>query len=151
MISPTIQIVRADNQDAQQCIKLSQQSRPTRRPGNEKLWAKHMEECIQNHRAVVAKDGKTIIGFAIWWLLRNKIHLQDIFVTEPYRRVWIGQKLFNEIQNIAESQWYKEIISDCDIDNQISIQFHKKNGFIQTGTIHWHRDSIDSYTFVKKL
>gem|GEM_PF-5246680 len=37
MISPTIQIVRADNQDAQQCIKLSQQSRPTRRPGNEKL------------------------------------------------------------------------------------------------------------------
>lgn len=151
MISPTIIIARANNQDAQQCVNLSQQSRPTRRPGNEELWAKHIQECVQNGRAVLAKDNETIVGFAIRWLLRNKVHLQDIFVINAYRRLWIGQKLFDEIQNIAKSQWYKEIISDCDIDNEVSIKFHKKNGFTQTGTIQWHRDWIDSYTFAKKL
>lgn len=151
MSSPIIKIVKADNQDIQRCIELSQQSRPTRRPGNEKLWAKHMEECVQNHRALIAKDNEDTIGFAVRWILRNKIHLQDIFVVDTYRRLWIGQKLFDEIQNIAKGQWYKEIISDCDIDNEVSIQFHKKNGFTLTGTIQWHRDWIDSYTFIKKL
>lgn len=146
-----VKIKTAKKKDGDICVNLSKESRPTRRIDNELLWSKHIQECIKNKRGIIATQDKNIIGFAIRGQVRNKIHLQDIFVKEDFRRAWIGQKIFNKIEKIAQKQWFKEIISDCDIDNQTSINFHKKNGFTQTWVIKNHRDWIDSYTFVKNI
>lgn len=146
-----IQIKRAKKKDGNICINLSKESRPTRRENNQYLGTKHIQECIKNKRAIIVIQDKDIIGFAIRGQLRNKIHLQDIFIKKEFRRAGIGQKIFKKIEKIGQKQWFEEIISDCDIDNQTSINFHKKNWFTQTWVIKNHRDWIDSYTFAKRI
>lgn len=145
-----IKIRKATRKDTDACISLCKTSRSIRRPKHD-LWEKHIQQCIKNNRCLVVTHEKEAIWFVVRWQLRDKIHLQDMFIQENYRRMWIWQKMINKVIQIAKKAWYEEIISDCDIDNYTSINFHKKNWFQKTWRIKWHREWVDSYTFAKKI
>jgi ribosomal protein S18 acetylase RimI-like enzyme len=99
---------------------------------------------------VVIKDDETI-GFLVWWKLWNKIHIQDIFIKEQYRKDWIATQLMQKVIEIGKKQWFKEIVSDCDTSNALAIKFHLNCGFIKNGLIKKNWDNEDSYTFVMKI
>lgn len=141
----------ANKKDEIDCINLSKISWPNWWSKNEKLGKEHIRICIKEKRCLVAlKDGETI-GFLVWGDLWNKIHLQDIFVKERYRRKGIGTKLINQTIKISKNRGFREIVSDCDTNNKISVAFHLSSNFKKCGFIKKNWDNDDSYVFSKSL
>jgi L-amino acid N-acyltransferase YncA len=137
--------------DIDSCVKLSEASWPEWWAGNYDLGEKHIRECVQAGRCLVAEDGEKVVAFIVWGTLWNKVHLQDIFVVDGLRGSGIGTSLVQEVEKIARSQGFKEIVSDCDTINRESIDFHIANGFEVSGLIEKNWDDDDSVTFSKKI
>jgi len=76
----------ADNKNATDCIKLSKASWLNRRKENNKLGERHIKDCIKGKRCLITIQNNEIIAFLVWGTLWNKIHIQDIFVKEKYRK-----------------------------------------------------------------
>ena len=68
----------------------------------------------------------------------NKVaYLEGLYVLPEYRRQKIGSKLLDHFKLWAKNKGCKEMASDIEIENDISLQFHKKNGFeVVETTIH---------------
>ena len=72
----------------------------------------------------------------------NKVaYLEGLYVLPEYRNKKIATKLFNYFNNWAKKKGCKEMASDIKLENQISLQFHKKLGFeVAETTIHFKKD-----------
>ncbi len=141
----------ANEGDTIACINLSRASWPSWWHKNEMLGKRHIESCVKGKRCLVAVADNKIIAYVVWGDLWNKIHLQDIFVKEGYRKTGVGTKLIEQIIKIAKKRGFKEIMSDCDVSNKMSIAFHLKIGFKKCGIIKKNWDNEDSYVFSKKI
>ncbi len=141
----------ADKKDTIACINLSKASWPSWWRENEILGKRHISNCVRGKRCLVAIINNNIIAYAVWGDLWNKIHLQDIFVKEGYRKTGVGTKLIEQIIKIARKRGFKEIMSDCDVSNKMSIAFHLKIGFKKCGIIKNNWDNEDSYVFSRKI
>ena len=149
MESPIYKIKMANKKDADGCIYLSKCS--TWWADNEVLGERHIKKCVEQERCLVVVANDHIIGFLMWGELWNKIHLEDIFIQQEYRRLGIASQLIKEISKIAKERGFLEIMSDCDISNKQSIHLHLKNGFEECGYIKNNWDNEDSYVFSKKI
>jgi ribosomal protein S18 acetylase RimI-like enzyme len=107
----------ADNKNTADCINLSKTSWPKWWKNNEILGKRHIKDCIQGKRCLIVKRDDAIIAFIVRGLLRNKIHIQDIFVQEEYRKDGIATELIQKVIKIAQKQGFKEIMSDTDVSN----------------------------------
>ena len=141
----------AQKKDTISCINLSKASWPQWWSKNEKWGKKHIINCIKEKQCFVVILNHEIIGYLIFGTLYNKIHLQDIFVKEGYRREGIATKLLYTVERFAQRRDFKEIMSDCDISNKKSISFHLHNGFKKCGYIKQNWDDEDSYVFSKQI
>lgn len=56
-------------------------------------------------------------------------YLEGIFVKENYRNKGIAHLLVKECEKWARENNCKEFASDCELENEISYNFHLKNGF----------------------
>jgi ribosomal protein S18 acetylase RimI-like enzyme len=144
-------ITIANNKNMADCINLSKASWPQWRSNNEKLGKKHIKDCIKGKRCLVVIQNKEIIAFLVWGTLWNKIHIQDVFVKEKYRKNAIATELMQRVIKIGKKQGFKEIISDADVSNKPAINFHMKCGFQKSGLIKNNWDNEDSYTFSMKI
>ena len=72
----------------------------------------------------------------------NKVaYLEGVYVLPEYRRKGIASKLIEHFKAWAKSIGCKEMASDIEVDNDISLQFHKKCGFEVVETIiHMKKD-----------
>ena len=72
----------------------------------------------------------------------NKVaYLEGVYVLPEYRRKGIASKLVEHFKTWAKSIRCKEMASDIEVDNGISLQFHKKCGFeVVETTIHMKKD-----------
>ena len=62
-------------------------------------------------------------------------YLEGIFVMESYRNRGYAKELLNECEMWAKDKGCKEFASDCEIDNDISFQFHKAMNFTEANRI----------------
>ncbi|MFA5542521.1 MAG: aminoglycoside 6'-N-acetyltransferase [Bacilli bacterium] len=62
-------------------------------------------------------------------------YIEGIFVLKNYRKQFVGLRLFNAACNWAKEHGAKEIASDCELDNEDSILFHKRIGFEEVNRI----------------
>lgn len=60
---------------------------------------------------------------------RPVVFLEGIWVDPDYQRHGIGEKLVKKLEDWARDQGFREIGSDCEIDNTQSQNAHKKWGF----------------------
>jgi aminoglycoside 6'-N-acetyltransferase I len=56
-------------------------------------------------------------------------YLEGVFVEAAYRRQGIARELVKVCQKFAKEQGCTEFASDCELDNEDSLQFHLKMGF----------------------
>lgn len=72
----------------------------------------------------------------------NKVaYLEGVYVLPEYRRKGIATKLIEHFKTWAKSIGCKEMASDIEVDNDVSLQFHKKCGFeVVETTIHMKKD-----------
>lgn len=54
--------------------------------------------------------------------------LWDIRVSDKYKHMGIGQKLFNQGIKVAKSDGYKQMIIECQNNNVTACRFYKKQG-----------------------
>ena len=94
--------------------------------------------------AFLAIDNDEYIAFA-YLSLRNDFvegatsypiaYLEGIYVKESYRKTGIASKLIHRSEQWAKENGSSQLASDVEIDNEQSIQFHKKSGFMEENRI----------------
>ncbi len=62
-------------------------------------------------------------------------YLEGIYVKESYRKTGIASKLIQQSEQWAEQSGSSQLASDVEINNEQSIQFHKKSGFMEENRI----------------
>ena len=85
-----------------------------------------------------------IVGFAQCGLRHDYVegtnsspvgYLEGIFVQEEYRKQGFAKQLLNYCEKWAKEKGCSEFASDCELDNEISRQFHKNLGFDEANRI----------------
>ncbi|MEO9887224.1 MAG: aminoglycoside 6'-N-acetyltransferase [Balneola sp.] len=56
-------------------------------------------------------------------------YLEGIYVKESYRKTGIASKLIQQSEQWAEQSGSSQLASDVELNNEQSIQFHKRSGF----------------------
>lgn len=62
-------------------------------------------------------------------------YIEGIFVEETYRRNGFSKLLVAEVEKWAKAKGYKELASDCELENESSIAFHKGLEFAEANRI----------------
>lgn len=118
------------------------------------LWPHHsstelrsgIEQLIASGDALFLLDFEQEIpvGFAYCQLRNDYVegtqggpvgYLEGIFVREKFRKTGIASRLLTECEAWARKKNCKEFASDCELDNTVSFEFHKKVGFNEANRI----------------
>lgn len=98
------------------------------------------ESLINSPNAVIflSYKGDEVVGFAQCQLRFDYVegtqsspvgYLEGIYISEQFRRQGYAKELVNFCQDWAKKQGAVEFASDCELDNTLSIMFHKNLGF----------------------
>lgn len=79
----------------------------------------------------VAEDGNKIVGISLYYYKYSTwkgkcLFLEDIIVTESYRRYGLGSKLFNEVALVAKQQQVRRMEWQVLEWNEPALNFYKK-------------------------
>lgn len=105
-----------------------------------------MREFLQNDNVqlFICCDGYTPVGFAQCQLRRDYVegtssspvgYLEGIFIQNEFRRKGFAKELLSACEDWAKSTGCTEFASDCEIDNETSIAFHKSMLFEEANRI----------------
>lgn len=138
-----IQFIKATSNDAKTIASLAV-----------RMWTSHtIEELTEEFLSVVNNDSSVvyllsiennIVGFAQCGLRHDYVegtssspvgYLEGIFVEEKYRKQGYSKQLLNCCEQWAKEKGCTEFASDCELDNEISRQFHMNLGFKEANRI----------------
>ena len=107
---------------------------------------KEFEELLQSDDNIsfINFDKDEAIGFANASLRYDYVegtstspvgYLEGIYVKNNYRHRGVARKLVETCEMWAKSMGCLEFASDCELDNKMSFDFHKRLGFIEANRI----------------
>ena len=101
-------------------------------------WFTEKQE--SNWPILVANQGGVVTGYATYGSFKLKAGYKftiehSVYVSENHNGKGIGKLLMAELITQAKEADYHTMIGVIDADNTGSIEFHKKFGFVTTGTI----------------
>ena len=118
------------------------------------MWESNtVEKLTQEFYEYISKENGTIflamvdgcaVGFAQCGLRRDYVegtdsspvgYLEGIFVKEEYRKRGLARDMLEACQKWAKEQGCAEFASDCELDNDDSLKFHIKMGFVEANRI----------------
>ena len=119
-----------------------------------KMWTSHtVEELAEgfvkavndsDNAVFIMTDDNKAVGFAQCGLRHDYVegtqsspvgYLEGIFVEEPYRKQGCAKQLLARCEEWARGKGCSEFGSDCEINNEISRQFHLGAGFREANRI----------------
>lgn len=106
--------------------------------GDMELWLTEKQEA--NWPVIVAESEGIVMGYATYGTFRTKAGYRftvehSVYVSENHNGKGIGKLLLLELIALAKVEGYHTMIGGIDADNKGSIEFHKKFGFVDNGTI----------------
>lgn len=126
-----------------------------------KLWSSHTISelqsefldliCSDNAVCFIKYVGSKAVGFAQCQLRNDYVegtdtspvgYLKGIFVEEEYRHNGYAKELLLKCEKWAKEKHCTEFASDCEINNEISLQFHLSMGFEEANRIICFRKDI---------
>ncbi|KZE37436.1 aminoglycoside adenylyltransferase [Bhargavaea cecembensis] len=118
------------------------------------LWPDHtveelereFSELIGDPEAAVflAFDGKEPVGFSQVQLRQDYVegtstspvgYLEGLYVKETYRQDGLARELVRRAEQWAQDQGCMEFASDCELNNDVSLQVHLALGFTEANRI----------------
>nr|WP_309099127.1 aminoglycoside 6'-N-acetyltransferase [Fredinandcohnia onubensis] len=138
-----MEIVKATDNDVKAITKLALLLWPD---NVENELSSEFSELILDQKAIIflAKAENVAIGFAQCQLRMDYVegtesspvgYLEGIFVEEEYRRKGVAKQLLSACEKWAKSKKCKEFASDVELENNVSLNFHLRNGFIEANRI----------------
>ena len=70
------------------------------------------------------------------------VFVEGIWVEKKWRNRGVGYSLLKAIENWAKQNNYKEIGSDCEISNTLSVKAHRSWGFKETERVIYFRKNL---------
>lgn len=136
-----ITIRKADEQDFPVVLSLIKEfSMFQKTPEKVILSLEQMIEEKKFFQCLVAEtSNKEIIGFASFFFTYYSwtgkgLYLDDLYVTDAYRKQSIGRKLLNAIIDLAKTEQCKKVRWQVSGWNTNAIEFYKKMGAVVDGT-----------------
>ncbi len=131
-----MEIRKAKKEDIPECILIAVKAFNFDRNLMEKEFERKIDN--KNYSIIVAIENNEIVGYGYFqyreW--NNTTYLESLAVKQDIRNKGIGTKLLEEIIKKSKSFGARRIFVDMNLDNEKVIDFYKKNGFIETGTIN---------------
>ncbi|MCW3090670.1 MAG: family N-acetyltransferase [Ferruginibacter sp.] len=93
-----------------------------------------MEKSTDLFQALVAEtDQRDVVGFTSYYFsyyswTGKALYLDDLYVSEPYRRQKIGSQLLNTLIDLARKEQCKKMRWQVSKWNEDAIRFYKKTG-----------------------
>ena len=114
---------------------------------------KEFEELITNGNAVcfIKYVDDKAIGFSQCQLRNDYVegtetspvgYLEGIFIAQEYRHCGYAKELLGECEKWAKGKNCSEFASDCELDNENSLNFHIAMGFEETNRIICFRKDL---------
>jgi aminoglycoside 6'-N-acetyltransferase I len=138
-----MEIVKATDNDVKAITKLALLLWPD---NVENELTSEFSELILEQRAIIflAKAENVAMGFAQCQLRMDYVegtesspvgYLEGIFVKEEYRKIGVAKQLLSACEKWAKSKGCKEFASDVELENNVSLNFHLRNGFQEANRI----------------
>jgi ribosomal-protein-alanine N-acetyltransferase len=85
--------------------------------------------------AYVARDEEdlTIIGYMIFWIVTDELHLLNVAVDPARRRRGIGERLIRRLLQIAEKKKVRKGMLEVRASNMSAQRLYRKFGFREVG------------------
>lgn len=118
------------------------------------MWESHkIEELAEEFCDYMSKESSIVfiamadecaVGFAQCGLRHDYVegtdsspvgYLEGIFVEKEYRKKGLAKEMLEACQEWAKEQGCTEFASDCELDNEDSLKFHLKMGFVEANRI----------------
>lgn len=115
-------------------------------------WFTEKQEA--NWPVIVAVQDEEVMGYATYGTFRTKAGYRfsvehSVYVSENHNGKGIGKQLLLELIALAKVGEFHTMIGGIDADNTGSIEFHKKFGFEDAGTIKQAGYKFDRWLDVK--
>ncbi len=144
-----LMIKNMDDVDIQQVALLS--SKLFKQEGwDREAFEKELDNPIS--RAIVLKDGFSLVGFYVAWIIADEIELASIAVDSQFRGKGFAQILIDDLVEYALKIASKTIFLEVRESNERAISFYKKNGFKYLSTRKsYYIDGENATIFQKNL
>ena len=94
-------------------------------------------KCLRqrSYIGMVAEYDERVVGFMIYELHKNQLHVRRFAVGENFRRKTVGHQMVSKLQGKLSKQRRNKITLEIEERNLAGLQFFKSQGFIAT-SIH---------------
>lgn len=101
----------------------------------------------------IVKSGSTLVGFMDYWIVKEEVHLINIAVDPPYRRLHIATFLMNHLMEEGRQKGAGKIFLDVRGSNLAAIRLYEKFGFKKIGVRrrYYTDNGEDAWVMVKEL
>lgn len=120
-------------------------------PWDEDTFAKWLRE--RNVVGQVAEHGDRVVGYMVYELVKNRIHLNNLAVAADVRRRSIGAQLLGKLQAKLVAHGRTRVTAEVRESNLPAQQFLRACGFRATAVVrgHYQETSEDAYRFVYRF
>ncbi|GAA1394899.1 N-acetyltransferase family protein [Luteococcus peritonei] len=104
-----------------------------------RAWWQH--KSAQGHPVLVAEVDGQVLGFAAYGSFRDKAGYartveHSVYVAEGARAAGIGRMLMTALVDRARGDGMHVMVGVLDADNEASVSFHERLGFVEAGRLH---------------
>jgi ribosomal-protein-alanine N-acetyltransferase len=113
-----------------------------------------LASCFENPAfyGLAVEDGGEIIGYGGITVAADTSDLENILITEPYRRCGLGNKLLKELLDLAQKKGAEKTFLEVRVSNSPAMCMYLKNGFVGTyARTRYYSDGEDCLVMCKKL
>ena len=87
-------------------------------------------EADPRRRPFVALDDDRIVGFALFWVIVDEIHLVNVAVAPEARRRGVAQAMLDHVLTTEAGRRAAIMTLEVRVTNEAAIAFYRRNGFV---------------------
>ncbi len=119
-------------------------------PWTFKMLASSFE--AENFRGVLAEDGGETIGYGGMTVAADSADIDNIAVTEAYRRSGVACAVMDELLKIAKDEGVKKLFLEVRVSNYAAMKLYLKCGFRGAyARTRYYPDGEDCLVMVKEI
>ena len=102
-------------------------------PWSEDMIARELENERARGLVVTLGTDPTVVGFGLYWLVLNEVHLLIVAVEPTHRRRGLGQRLMEEIECRGVEEGATLVDLEVRPSNRAAREMYRKLGFDEVG------------------